>query len=138
MEDVSEDREWVRRLLGLDVPELHRPTAVRRRPLGPVGSIARERIEVDTSDGDTVPCLLLSPKAPAGMLVIAVHQHAGEFSLGKREVAGLCGDPSMAYGLRLAEHGVRVLIPDLIGFEERQRGWSPGFDLMSSTSLGIS
>lgn len=30
----------------------------------------------------------------------------------------------MAYGLRLAERGVRVLIPDLIGFEERQRGWS--------------
>lgn len=124
MEDLSGNREWVRRLLGLDPPELHRPTAVRRRALDPVGTIARERIEVDTSDGDTVPCLLLSPEAAAGRTVIAVHQHAGEFSLGKSEMAGLCGDPSMAYGLRLAEHGVRVLIPDLIGFEERQRGWS--------------
>lgn len=124
MEDLSGNRELVCRLLGLDPPERHRPTAVRRRPLDPVGSIARERIEVDTSDGDTVPCLLLSPEAPFGRTVIAVHQHADEFSLGKSEVAGLCGDPSMAYGLRLAERGVRVLIPDLIGFEERQRGWS--------------
>lgn len=125
MEDLPGNREWVRRLLGLDPPELLRPMAVRRRPLGSDGSIARERIEVDTSDGDTVPCLLLSPESPSGSTVIAVHQHGGEFSLGKSEVAGLRGDPSMAYGLRLAEHGVRVLIPDLIGFEERQRGWSP-------------
>ncbi|UKA62769.1 dienelactone hydrolase family protein [Arthrobacter sp. FW306-04-A] len=124
MEDVSEDRKWVRRLLGLEPPELHRPTAVRRRALGPFGSIAMERIEVDTSDDDTIPCLLLRPEAPVRNTVIAVHQHAGEFSLGKSELAGLCGDPSMAYGLRLAEHGVRVLIPDLLGFEERQRGWT--------------
>lgn len=75
-----------RRLLGLDPPELHRPTAVRRRALGTVGSVARERIEVDTSDGDTVRCLLLSPEAPARGTVIAVHQHAGEFSFGKSEV----------------------------------------------------
>ncbi|MGO4473870.1 alpha/beta hydrolase [Arthrobacter sp. M-10] len=125
MENLSGNREWVRRLLGLESPELLRPAAVRRCPLDPVGSIALERVEVDTSDGDTVPCLLLSPEAPAGRTVIAVHQHAGKFSIGKSEVAGLCGDPSMAYGFRLAERGVRVLIPDLIGFEERQRGWSP-------------
>lgn len=124
MEDLPGDRDWVRQLLGLDAPELHCPTAVRRRLLGPVGPIARERIDLDTSDDDTIPCLLLHPESPVGITVIAVHQHAREFSLGKSEVAGHSGDPSMAYGLRLAEHGVRVLIPDLIGFEERQRGWS--------------
>ncbi|WP_269997771.1 dienelactone hydrolase family protein [Arthrobacter sp. B2a2-09] len=53
--------------------------------------------------------------------VVAVHQHAGNYALGKSELAGLEGDPQMAFAAELAESGVPALVPDLLGFEERQR-----------------
>jgi dienelactone hydrolase len=51
--------------------------------------------------------------------VFAHHQHAGQFHLGKSEVAGLAGNPEQAYALELARRGYVVLAPDAICFEER-------------------
>ena len=124
MSNAAVARRAVLDLLGLESVDRHRPSAVRRKPLARVGGVPRERVEIDTPDGDTIPCLLLSPDRPSGVLVIAVHQHGGEFAVGKSEVAGLAGDPANAYGLGLAQRGVTVLAPDLLGFEERRRGWS--------------
>ncbi|MGO4584543.1 alpha/beta hydrolase family protein [Arthrobacter sp. 2RAF6] len=53
--------------------------------------------------------------------MVAVHQHAGSYALGKSELAGLEGDPQLAFAVELAESGVPTLVPDLLGFEERQR-----------------
>ena len=53
--------------------------------------------------------------------MIALHQHAGRFDLGDSELAGLSGDPSLAFGLRLAEDGFPNLVPHLAGFEDHQR-----------------
>ena len=54
--------------------------------------------------------------------MIAHHQHAGQFDLGKSEVVGLAGDADQAYGAELAERGYVVIAPDALGFEERN--WS--------------
>lgn len=117
-------RGRVRDLLGLQSPDELRPVAVRLEPLGRDGSVRWARVELDTADGDTIPCFLLTPDHGSGTDVIAVHQHAGDFTSGKSEPAGRAGDPSLAYGVVLARSGARVVIPDLIGFEERQRDWT--------------
>lgn len=124
MPDPQSARLVVRELLALEAPEHYRPAYVERRKLDERDGVIWERLGVGSVDGDTIPCLLLTPEHPVRRTVIAVHQHNGEFALGKSEPAGLAGDPSLAYGLRLAERGVRVLLPDLVGFEERGRGWS--------------
>jgi len=51
--------------------------------------------------------------------VIALHQHALNFEIGKSEPAGLKGDPEQAYGFELAQRGYRVLCFDFPPFEER-------------------
>lgn len=117
-------RGRVLELLGLPMPETIRPTAVRHEPLGHDGAVRWERLELDTSDGDTVPCLLLTPDRRSGTDVVAVHQHAGDFATGKSEPAGRTGDAGLDYGLRLARGGARVVVPDLLGFGERRRDWT--------------
>lgn len=117
-------RSKVRELLAIPAPESIHPTADRRSLLRHEGSVRSEGIELDTLDGDTIPCLLLTPDDPAGVDVIAVHQHAGAFTVGKSEPAGLTGDPALAYGAALASAGARVILPDLVGFEERRRDWT--------------
>ncbi|ROS37580.1 S9 family peptidase [Curtobacterium sp. PhB78] len=117
-------RGRVRDLLGLPSPDELRPVAVRLEPLGRDGSVRWARVELDTADGDTIPCFLLTPDHGTGTDVIAVHQHAGDFTSGKSEAAGRAGDPTLAYGVVLARGGARVVIPDLIGFEERRRDWT--------------
>jgi len=125
MADPQTARLAVRELLALESPEHYRPESVERRRLRERDGVTWERLDIGSGDGDTIPCLLLTPERPLPRTLIAVHQHNGEFALGKSEPAGLAGDPSLAYGLRLAERGARVLLPDLVGFEERGRGWSP-------------
>lgn len=117
-------------LLAIPEPSTIHPTGVRRQHLRLEGPTRWDRIELDTPDGDTIPCILITPHKRSDVDVIAVHQHAGAFTFGKSEPAGLAGDSSLAYGLALAHAGARVVLPDLVGFEERQRHWSddPGAD----------
>lgn len=91
------------------------------------GGVRYTRLRYDVAPSERVSAWLLRPvDAPAsegrGQLpaVLALHQHAGQFYLGKAEPAGLAGDPSMHYGLELARRGYAVLCPDHIGFEERR------------------
>jgi dienelactone hydrolase len=71
-----------------------------------------------------VPAWLLTPRTvppPGGWpALVAVHQHAEQYALGKSEPAGLAGDPTFAYGRDLCQRGYVVLCPDLLGFEERR------------------
>ncbi|MCX7598921.1 MAG: dienelactone hydrolase family protein [Armatimonadetes bacterium] len=79
--------------------------------------------------GDWVPAYALVPLNVSGPLptVVALHQHNGQFELGKSEVAGMVGDPSQNIGQRLAEAGFFVLAPDAIAFEERRGRVQQGF-----------
>jgi dienelactone hydrolase len=75
--------------------------------------------------GEAVSAWLLMPQgvppADGWPAVLAIHQHANAYHLGKAEPAGLAGDPMYAYGLELCRRGCAVLCPDLLCFEDRRR-----------------
>lgn len=91
---------------------------MRRR--GPNGE--RWTVEYAASCGTRVRALLLLPRKLDRPVpgIIASHQHAGQYHLGKSETAGLAGDPAMAYGAELCARGYVVLCPDHLGFEDRR------------------
>jgi dienelactone hydrolase len=104
------------------------PKRVPLRPaFGPPideGAYARARVTYTVEPGERVPAWLLTPHAPVPVdgwpALLAVHQHAGQYDLGKSEPAGLAGDPMYSYGQELCRRGYIVLCPDLLCFEERQ------------------
>jgi dienelactone hydrolase len=81
----------------------------------------RELVGHAVAPGERVRALLLSPagrrRRPA---ILASHQHAGQYWLGKSEPAGLSANAMYHYGLELCQQGYVVLCPDHLGFEERQ------------------
>lgn len=84
--------------------------------------LLRERVEITTSPGVRVPLFVLrqsnpSPPRPA---VLCIHQHNGEYHLGKSEPAGLAGNPDLAFAVELARRGYVTVAPDLDAFEDRQ------------------
>jgi dienelactone hydrolase len=102
-----------------------------RVPLSPIigspsdqGDYIRARIAYMVEPGEQVSAWLLMPRgdAPPGGWpgLLAVHQHANQYQLGKVEPAGLGGDPMYAYGRELCQRGYAVLCPDLLCFEERR------------------
>ncbi|MDI7274944.1 MAG: prolyl oligopeptidase family serine peptidase [Anaerolineae bacterium] len=52
--------------------------------------------------------------------ILAAHQHAGQWYLGKSEPAGLSANPMYHYGLELCRRGYVVLCPDHLAFEDRR------------------
>lgn len=83
----------------------------------------RLKVQYDVGFEERISAYLFIPegssKAPA---IFCHHQHAGNFEIGKSEVAGIAGDPDQAIGPELARLGYVVLAPDAIAFE--QRNWS--------------
>jgi dienelactone hydrolase len=88
------------------------------------GEYSRARVTYMVEPGERVPAWLLTPhgEVPASgwPAVLAVHQHAGQFELGKSEPAGLAGLAMYSYGRELCRRGYIVLCPDLLCFEERR------------------
>jgi dienelactone hydrolase len=80
------------------------------------------RVQYTVAPGERVAAWLLRPVDATGALpgILAIHQHAGEFYLGKAETAGLAGDSNQHYGLELARRGYLVLCPDHLAFEDRR------------------
>lgn len=86
------------------------------------GIYSRKLIEYNVEKNERVQSYLLVPKKlkekhPA---VIAIHQHASQWNLGKSEVVGIDGNPMFAYGEELVKQGYIVIAPDLLCFESRQ------------------
>lgn len=83
------------------------------------GTYTREKI-VLVCGTRTIPMYLLLPHVEGPRpAVLAHHQHAGEYHLGKSEPAGITGNPQMFYAHRLAMEGYVVAAWDAVGFEER-------------------
>ena len=80
----------------------------------------RKLIEYNVSENERVRSYLLVPNKSEKMpAILAIHQHRGQWHLGKSEVVGLAGDEMYAYGLDLVKRGFVVICPDLICFEDR-------------------
>jgi dienelactone hydrolase len=82
----------------------------------------REKISYMSSPGVRVPTYVLTPRyvADKAAAVVCIHQHKGEFHIGKSELVGFVGDPNMAFAVELCRRGYIAIVPDLEGFEERQ------------------
>lgn len=84
--------------------------------------IERLLIRYDVDEGERIGAYLLVPEhsvEDALPGILAIHQHGGDFSLGKSEPAGLSENVTFHYGMDLAERGYVVLCPDQLAFEER-------------------
>lgn len=103
-----------------------RPTALAPLLEAPIdeGEYSRVRMTYEVEAGERIAAWLLIPKGPVPQegwpAILAIHQHAGQFALGKSELVGLVGDPMYAYGRDLCLRGYLVLCPDLLCFEERR------------------
>jgi dienelactone hydrolase len=117
---VALDRETLRRLLG-EMPAAA-PLEGRTEETVELDGIVRERVSFQVEPGERVPGYLLRPVAGdgPGPAVLCLHQHAGQFELGKSEPAGLAGSPQQHYALELARRGFVTLTFDQLCFEERQ------------------
>jgi dienelactone hydrolase len=78
----------------------------------------RKKVVYTSEPGDDVPAYLFLPKDDTKRhpAVLCAHQTN---PYGKREAAGIDGDPAMAYAPKLAERGYITLAPDEICFGER-------------------
>jgi hypothetical protein len=89
-----------------------------------LGDHTRVLVSYAVEPGVRAPAWLLRPKGdspPGGWpAVLAIHQHAGNYELGKSEPAGLSADASYHYGLDLCRRGYVALCPDQLCFEDRR------------------
>ena len=94
------------------------------------GAYTRALVTYVVEAGEQVSAWLLTPQGatpPGGWpAVLAIHQHANQYDLGKAEPAGLAGNPMYAYGKELCQRGYVVLCPDLLCFEERRPAYPTG------------
>lgn len=78
-------------------------------------------IEYNIEKNERVKSYLLIPKnikkAPG---ILAIHQHHGNWDVGKSEVVGLTSDTMYSYGVDLVKRGYVVIAPDIICFEDRK------------------
>ncbi|MGI9625931.1 MAG: dienelactone hydrolase family protein [Longimicrobiales bacterium] len=115
---MDDQGQMLRKLIRLAPPSKVSP---RRLELIEEQRYTRTLVEYEGLEGDPIRAYLFQPStAPPVGGVVAFHQHAGEFHLGKSEVAGLEGDALQAFGPVLASRGVVVLAPDAISFEDRR------------------
>ncbi|MHB0874626.1 MAG: dienelactone hydrolase family protein [Anaerolineae bacterium] len=102
----------------------------------------RQRVEIDTEPGVTMPLYVLLPDGPAGKApaVIAAHGHGsgGKYSpAGCVEVPGIeaqVRDYNYDYGVQAARRGYVVFCPDARGFGERRESNYQSDDMLLSSS----
>ena len=84
-------------------------------------SYIQKLIEYNVEEDERVKSYLLIPKevkkAPG---ILAIHQHHGNWDVGKSEVVGLTNDDMYSYGVDLVKRGYVVIAPDIICFEDRK------------------
>lgn len=84
-------------------------------------SYIQKLIEYNVEEDERVKSYLLIPKeikkAPG---ILAIHQHHGNWDVGKSEVVGLTNNDMYSYGVDLVKRGYVVIAPDIICFEDRK------------------
>jgi hypothetical protein len=77
-----------------------------------------QKIVFDTESGESVPSLLLRPKGLRGKVPVVICPHQTTQS-GKKEPAGLAGNPQLHTALHLVQRGLVTFTYDAICFGER-------------------
>ena len=79
--------------------------------------IVRKKVTFQAEENDRVPAYLFIPKGVKGRIpgILCLHQTT---SIGKREPAGIGGNPNLHYAFELAERGYVTLAPDYPNFGE--------------------
>jgi dienelactone hydrolase len=95
------------------------PDTVERIDLG---GLVREKVRYQVEPGEWVSAYLFVPARQTTRLpaVLCLHQHNGQFHLGKSEPAGLAGNPEQFYALELGRRGYVTLVADFLCFEDRR------------------
>ncbi len=81
-----------------------------------LGTLTRTSLRFEAEPDVFVP----RSRVGRGPAVLCLHQHNGQFELGKSEPAGLAGNPEQFYALELARRGFVTLTFDFLCFEERR------------------
>lgn len=117
---MPELRKRIMRLLGRFPRRASLRLRVEARQEG--DGFVRERVTYFVEPGERVAAYLLYPNGLANPApgIVAAHQHAGQFYLGKSEPAGLTANRMYHYGLDLCRRGYVVVCPDHLAFEERR------------------
>lgn len=89
------------------------------------GDYIRELIEYTVEVDEVVRAYVLIPKhvqlpAPG---VLCLHQHGGQFELGKSEQVGRIGSPLQYMALELVQRGYVTIAADARCFEQRRKYW---------------
>jgi dienelactone hydrolase len=112
------------------------PLMAEFEPAVHMGDYTRTLVTYAVEHGERIGAWLLRPTgaAPAGgwPAILALHQHAGQYYLGKSEPAGLSANTMYHYGLDLCRHGYVVLCPDHLCFEDRR---PPEYARMENSAL---
>jgi len=116
---VDRLRQAISAFLQFSIP--HDPVIFETHAVVKEHDYDRLQITYDNDEHNPIPAFLLMPHGTGPFPAVLVHhQHNSQWHLGKSEVCGLAGDPLQAFGPVLAHHGIVVLAPDAIGFEDRR------------------
>ena len=100
------------------------PLAAVVGPARDMGDHTRTLVSHGVEENERIDAWLLRPRgqppAAGWPAILALHQHAGQYYLGKAEPAGLSADRMYHYGLDLCRRGYVVLCPDHLCFEDRR------------------
>lgn len=116
--EIREFDEGLRALLDVRVPDVRLDPRVESSEQ--CDGYVRHRVSYMVDHGERIAAYLLVPEGSGPWpAMVAAHQHAGDFLLGKSEPAGLSRNPMFHYGLDLCRRGYVVICPDHLCFEER-------------------
>ena len=100
------------------------PLAADFGPETHLGDHTRALVTYAVEPGERITAWLLRPNGPVTADgwpgILAIHQHAGQYYLGKSEPAGLTANRMYHYGLDLCRRSYVVLCPDHLCFEDRR------------------
>lgn len=116
---IGEFDTRLRALVNVSVPSVDMDPRVESEER--LEGLTRTLVRYNVGPGERIGAYLLVPDGATAKTpgILAIHQHGGEFSIGKSEPAGLSADATFHYGLDLCRRGYVVLCPDLLAFEER-------------------
>ncbi len=110
--------------------------AAEFEPAVHMGGYTRALVTYAVEHGERIGAWLLRPEGaapPEGWPgILALHQHAGQYYLGKSEPAGLSANTMYHYGLDLCRRGYVVLCPDHLCFEARR---PPEYERIENSAL---